>query len=288
MLYSKPIVVAEIGCNHQGDILKAKELIKSAAKAGATYVKFQKRNNKYLLGKKFNSKHPVPENSFGNSYGLHREFLELSINEHYDLYKYCKKNNVKYATSVWEKKSAKSIIDSRINLDFIKVPSACNLDFELLEYLANNFKKKIHVSLGMTNRKEMESIFNFFKKKKRLKDLFFYACTSNYPADFDDIYLLDITYLQKKYGSDINGVGYSGHHLGIAIDNAAYTLGAKIIERHFTLDRTLKGTDHAASLEPTGLTKLCRDLNNTFFSLKLKVKPKKNEISQRKKLTRKK
>ena len=101
--YTKPIVIAEIGCNHKGDLKIAKEMIKIAAESGADYVKFQKRDNKYLLGDKYNIPHPVPENSYGKTYGMHREFLEFNIKQHKELYLTCKKYKIGYSISVWEK-----------------------------------------------------------------------------------------------------------------------------------------------------------------------------------------
>ena len=121
----------------------------------------------------------------------------------------------------------------------------------------------------MTTSKEITKIVDFFIKKRN-KDLVVYHCTSSYPSKFVDICLKDITNLIKLYSKDVYSIGFSGHHQGIAIDVSAYTLGARIIERHFTLDRSMKGTDHSASLEPTGLFKLCRDLNNTYKALKIK------------------
>ena len=97
-----------------------------------------------------------------------------------------------------------------------------------------------------------------------------YSCTSGYPVPAEDVALLEINWLYKNYGSRVSEIGFSGHHLGIALDISAYTLGARWIERHFTKDRTWKGTDHAASLEPTGLKKLIRDLNNTYKALSFK------------------
>jgi N-acetylneuraminate synthase len=124
----------------------------------------------------------------------------------------------------------------------------------------------------MTSKSEIDSIVNFFKEYNRNKDLVLYSCTSGYPVRFDDVCLLEISYLKQKYGEDIKAVGFSGHHLGIAIDMAAVTLGAEFIERHFTLDRTWKGTDHAASLEPDGLRKLVRDTSATKRALTYKAK----------------
>lgn len=246
-------------------------MIKEASKCGVDYVKFQKRDNKLLLGKDFDKPHPVPENSYGKTYGLHREYLEFSFDQHLSLIKYCKLNRVKYAVSVWDVNSAKEFCKKKYKLDYIKVPSACNNNFELLKILRDKFKGKVHISTGMTYRSEIKKIYDFFKRKKKNQKLVFYACTSDYPVKNEDICLLELQNLKKKY-KDIYSVAFSGHHLGIAIDNIAYVLGANYIERHFTLDRTWKGTDHAASLEPQGLSKLSRDLIASFKSLRLKNK----------------
>lgn len=268
-----------------GDFEIAKKMIVEAKKCGVDYVKFQKRDNKKLLGSKFNEPHPVPENSYASTYGKHREYLEFSIIQHKKLFNYCKKIGVGYSTSVWEKYSALELIHSKIPLDFIKVPSACNLDFELLEVLTKKFKKKIHVSLGMTTNKEINEIYTFFKKNKRNNDLVLYACTSDYPAKTDDLCLLEILYLKKKFKNKLSSIAFSGHHLGISTDIAVAMLGASFIERHYTLNRAWKGTDHAASLEPTGLSKLVRDIKKLEKSLKYKNgKVLKSERFQRKKL----
>ncbi len=122
----------------------------------------------------------------------------------------------------------------------------------------------------MTTKDETEDLVNFFIEKGRNQDLVLYNCTSGYPVPFEDVCLLDINLLKAKYGDKVKHIGFSGHHLGIAVDVAAYTLGANIIERHYTLDRTWKGTDHAASLEPMGLRKLSRDLNAVYSALTFK------------------
>lgn len=279
----KPIIIAEIGCNHKGDFKIAKEMIAKAKECGAEYVKFQKRNNRLLLGDKYDQPHPVPENSYGDSYGKHRDFLEFDIKQHLKLKKYCKKIGIGYSISVWDVISAKEVID-HLNLDYVKIPSACNLNYDIHQILAKKFKKKIHISTGMTSFKEINDIYKFYKKFKRQKDLVIYSCTSDYPVKSSDVCLLEISRLKKKY-RDIDSIAFSGHHLGIAIDLGALMLGAKYIERHFTLDRTWKGTDHAASLEPSGLDKLCRDIKNVHSSLKYKTG---NGIIATEKLQRKK
>jgi len=271
-MYKKPKVIAEIGCNHKGEMKLAKELIKVAKiYCNADVVKFQKRNNRELLTEEqYNAPHPNPTNSYGSTYGEHREFLEFDVNQHFDLKKYCDEIGIDYSTSVWDIISAKEI--NEINPNLIKIPSACNNNVPMLKWICENFKGEIHVSTGMTTKNEIFEIVELFKKFNRNKDLVLYNCTSGYPVPFKDVCLLEIIDLKKKYGSEIKELGFSGHHLGIAIDVAAYTLGASYVERHYTLDRTWKGTDHSASLEPEGMRKLVRNLKATYKSLTNKEK----------------
>ncbi|MBC3757766.1 N-acetylneuraminate synthase family protein [Hyunsoonleella sp. SJ7] len=268
--YKKPYVIAEIGCNHKGEMEIAKELIKVAKIfCNVDAVKFQKRNNKELLTEEqYNQPHPNPVNSYGATYGDHREYLEFSLKEHEELKAYCEEVGITYSTSVWDLTSAKQI--ASLNPDFIKIPSACNNNTMMLEWLCKNYEGELHISTGMTTKEEIDEVVNLFKTFGRNKDLVLYNCTSGYPVPFEDVCLLDINVLKEKYGGQIKHIGFSGHHLGIAVDVAAYTLGANIIERHYTLDRTWKGTDHAASLEPMGLRKLSRDLKAVYDSLSFK------------------
>ena len=267
--YKSPQVIAEIGCNHKGEIQLAKELIKQAVDSGVEVVKFQKRNNKELLTvEQYNTPHPNPMHSYGDSYGAHREFLEFDVVQHQELKEYAESLGLIYSTSVWDTSSAKEIVS--LNPVFIKVPSACNNHFEMLKVLRDNYKGDVHISLGMTTKEEEEQIVSFFEKTNQSQRLIIYSCTSGYPVSFEDVCMLEIIRIKEKFEYRVKDIGFSGHHLGIAIDIAAYTLGATWIERHFTLDRTWKGTDHSASLEPTGLRKLARDLKATYKSLKYK------------------
>lgn len=268
--YKKPYVIAEIGCNHKGDMEIAKELIKIAKIfCNADSVKFQKRNNKELLTEdQYNAPHPNPANSYGDTYGAHREYLEFDVNQHAELKAYCEEIGIVYSTSVWDTTSAKEI--ASLNPEYIKIPSACNNNYDMLGWLCDNYKGEIHISTGMTTKGEADDLVNFFIEKGRNKDLVLYNCTSGYPVPFEDVCLLDINLLIEKYGDKVKHIGFSGHHLGIAVDVAAYTLGANVIERHYTIDRTWKGTDHAASLEPEGLRKLCRDLKAVHKALRFK------------------
>ncbi len=263
-------LVAEIGCNHCGDVRIAKQLITAAAVfARADVVKFQKRNPRELLSfGEYNRPHPNPEHAYGATYGEHREFLEFSAKTHRELSEFCDDMGIEYACSVWDNTSASEIAE--INPSYIKIPSPKNADMGLIGWLIDNYDGKIHVSLGMTTRSEEERLIECFEKAGRLRDLTIYACTSAYPVAFSDICLLEIRRLVDTYGGMVDAIGFSGHHNGIAVDIAAATLGASVIERHFTLDRTWKGTDHAASLEPDGLRKLKRDLDNTALALTYK------------------
>lgn len=269
-MYMKPRMIAEIGCNHKGDMDIAKEMIKMAAiYCKADIVKFQKRCVKELLTEEqYNAPHPNPAFSYGKTYGEHREFLEFDVDQHRQLQKWCGEFGIEYSTSVWDLTSAKEI--AGLNPSLIKIPSACNNHYEMMEWLCGNYSGEIHVSLGMTTHEEEEQLVSLFEKKGRAKDVVLYNCTSGYPVPFENVCLLEISRIKELYSGRVKEIGFSGHHLGIAVDIAAYTLGATTIERHYTLDRTWKGTDHAASLEPEGVRKLKRDLEATYKALTYK------------------
>ncbi|MFL2540209.1 MAG: N-acetylneuraminate synthase family protein [Alphaproteobacteria bacterium] len=282
--YYPPKLVAEIGCNHMGSIELAKELILLAKQSNIQYVKFQKRDILSLLSKnEYNMPHPVPQNSYGKTYGQHREFLEFSKETHLELFNFCNSNDMIYSTSVWDLISANEIME--LNPSMIKVPSACNNNHDLLNLLFKEYEGEIHISLGMTYDHEKEDLIKLIDKNNANDKIVIYACTSGYPVEFKNVCLMEILNIRKYFNNKVKSFGFSGHHLGIAIDIAAYTLGANWIERHFTKDRTYKGTDHAASLEPSGLFKLNRDLLNTYESLRYKSTELLDiEVEQRQKL----
>lgn len=268
--FDKPYLIAEAGCNHKGDMSIARDLIETAAcycKADA--IKFQKRCNRELLTEQqYNAPHPNPANSYGKTYGEHREFLEFDVEQHAQLKKWCEEAGITYSTSVWDLTSAKEI--ASLKPEFIKIPSACNNNYDMLSWLCENYEGEIQVSLGMTTHDEERRLVDLFEEKGRAADLTVFSCTSGYPVPYEDVCLLEIERIIQAYGDRVKRVGFSGHHLGIAVDVAAYALGARVIERHFTLDKTWKGTDHAASLEPDEMRKLGRDLRDVSESLRLK------------------
>jgi sialic acid synthase len=266
-----PKIVAEIGCNHKGDFAIALEMVKAAASfCKADVVKFQKRHNRTLLTpEEYAAPHPNPAHAYGATYGEHREALEFSLEQHRALQDACGELGIEYSTSVWDVTSAHEIASLHPRL--VKVPSASNLNWPMLEVLVAEFPGEIHISMGMTTHAEEDAIVEFFEVRHRLQDVVLYACTSGYPVAFEDICLLEISRLRKKFGLRVKAIGFSGHHRGIAADTAALALGAEWFERHFTLDRTWKGTDHAASLEPDGLRRLCRDLRAVSRALRPKA-----------------
>ena len=254
-----PVVIAEIGCNHKGDMEIAREMIRIAKTfCDVDYVKFQKRTNRELLSQdQYNSPHPVPNNSYGATYGEHREFLEFDIEQHATLKVLCEDIGVGYSCSVWDLTSLQEIIS--LQPDHIKIPSAMNNHWELLGRMCDDFPGDMHVSLGMTTPEEEAKLIDLFQAHERLQDVVLYHCTSGYPVPARDICLLGIPRLVKDYGDRVKAIGFSAHYTGIGLDGPAFVLGANYIERHFTLDRAWKGTDHAASLEPDGLRRVRKD-----------------------------
>lgn len=272
----KARVVAEVGCNHMGSMKTAKEMIKIAAGCGVHAVKFQKRNVE-LYDK---VPHPVPANSYGPTYYDHRVALEFNLKQHAELKECCEDHGVVYSCSVWDRESAAGIMS--LYPAMIKIPSAVNNNLPMLFDLVSDFPGQLHISMGMTTQQEEEAIMNLFSD---VGGVVFYCCTSAYPIKPEEAYLLEILHKRMARVQGDQWVGFSGHHTGIVLDPVAYSMGAIWIERHFTLDKTLKGTDHSASLEPDELDNLVLALADVHKALEVKpdfVAP--VEIPQRKKL----
>ena len=197
-----PRVIAEIGCNHKGDIEIAREMIGIAATfAKCDFVKFQKRSNRELLTpQEYNAGHPNPQNSYGDSYGAHREFLEFDVGQHRQLQQWCQEFGIGYSTSVWDLTSAKEI--ASLNPEFIKIPSACNLNFPMLAYLATDYGGDIHISVGMTTSVEQEQIVQWMERHGAAERVVLYACTSGYPVPFEQVCLLEIQSLKDRFGGN--------------------------------------------------------------------------------------
>ena len=186
-----------------------------------------------------------------------------------ELKEYCDSLGIVYSTSVWDVPSAKEMITFKP--EFLKVPSACNNNFDMLKVLRDEYQGQVQLSVGMTTKNEIEEIVAFFEETSQAKNrLLIYSCTSGYPVPAKDVALLEINWLYSNYSSRVSAIGFSGHHLGINLDIAAYTLGARWIERHFTKDKTWKGTDHGASLEADELSNLVSALDEVHESLHYK------------------
>ena len=224
------------------------------AQCGAHIVKFQKRCPRELLAReKYDEPHPNPNQSYGPSYGAHREFLELDINQHAILKKECERLGIEYMASVWDMTSAREIMS--LNPNQIKIPSPVNNNRELLDLVCGQFKGMIHISTGMTTIEELKIISEYIAK---VPDQFvLYHSVSSYPTHISDLCLKNIAALRQY----CERIGFSGHHNGIDADIAAAVYGASYLERHVTLSTMLKGTDHKFSLEPDQFRELICKVN---------------------------
>jgi len=253
---NRTFIIAEIGNNHNGDFKKAKLMIDQALKMGADCAKFQMRN----LKKVYRSKSLIKSGEdLGTEYiiDLLNKF-ELSIDEQRELFEYCKLKGILYLCTPWDKSSV-DVLES-FNVPAYKVSSADLTNMPLLEKLSKT-KKPLILSTGMSSREELDYTVNFLNNRN--VEFALLHCNSTYPAPIKDINLNWISELKKIHPI----VGYSGHERGINISLGAVSFGSKIIERHFTLDRTMEGPDHAASLEYDEFKKLilgCRELEEAL------------------------
>ena len=252
-------VIAEGGVNHNGDPALAEELVRIAAHCKADAVKFQKRTIHQLLTRAALDRPYVHPNSLGATYGEHRLKLELSEETWLRLRDLAGSLGLEFMGSAWDRGSA-DLLDA-LDTPAIKTPSAVLTDLDLLEYIARKGRPML-VSTGMSTLQEVDQAV---ERIQRFTDqLVLLQCTSAYPSDFEDINLRVMETFRERYHVL---VGYSGHERGIAVSEAAATLGACVVERHFTRDRTLPGPDHAASLEPIGLEKLVRDIRHIELAM---------------------
>ncbi len=248
-------VIAEIGINHQGEVEIAKKLINEAASAGADGVKFQKRSIKRILTQEGLEMPYENRNSFGKTYGEHKRALELSEQDYHTLFAHAKEQNVDFIASGWDEESIDFL--DELGVPFFKMASADLTNLPLLVHTAGKGKPMI-LSTGMADMEMVQTAFDAVSPLN--SEIAILQCTSTYPSAFEEINLEVINTFRQAFPASV--IGYSGHELGIAITEAAVALGAKIVERHFTLDRTMKGGDHAASLEPGGFGKMVRDIRH--------------------------
>ena len=248
-------IIAEIGINHQGDVSIAKNLIQKAKECGADAVKLQKRSISRILTKSGLEMAYDNRNSFGKTYGEHKIALELSEADYHELNTYCKKMDIIFCASGWDEESIDFL--DEMGIPFFKMASADLTNFPLLVHTAKKNKPMI-LSTGMADMKMVQAAYSQVNQINN--QIAILQCTSTYPSAFSEVHLNVLQTFMKEFPDTV--IGYSGHEQGIAIPPAAVALSAKIIERHFTLDRTLKGGDHAASLEPQGFAKMVRDIRH--------------------------
>lgn len=255
-----PYVIAEVGHNHQGKIDLAFELIKAAASSGASAVKFQKRSNVDLFTKKAFDAPYVNENSYGATYGQHREALEFGKSEYLECMALAKENNIDFFATAFDFPSVDFLID--VDVPAIKVASGDLKSVQLLRYIAETNKPMI-VSTGGA---KIEDVIRAYETISKVHNNFaLLQCTAGYPPKFEELNLRVIETFRDLFPNTV--IGYSGHDSGIAMALVSYVIGARVIEKHFTLNRAMKGTDHSFSLEPTGMHKLVRDLERAQISL---------------------
>ncbi|MCQ2957362.1 MAG: N-acetylneuraminate synthase family protein [Candidatus Gastranaerophilales bacterium] len=243
-------VIAEIGINHNGCIKTAKKLIDLAAAAGCDAVKFQKRTVDIVYTPEELAQPRVTP--LGKTNGDLKRGLEFGYEEYKEIDRYCKEKNILWFASCWDEQSVDFI--DQFNPPCYKISSASLTDDNLLKYTRAK-GKPILLSTGMSTIEEIDHAVEVLGTK----DLIIYHCTSTYPTDNEEVNLSVIPYLKERYGVPI---GFSGHERGLLSTILANALGACSVERHITLDRTMWGSDQAASIEPVGLYKLMRDIRN--------------------------
>jgi N-acetylneuraminate synthase len=241
-------VVAEIGINHNGDIDLAKKLINVAIGADCDAVKFQKRTIDVVYTPEELAK--PRESPFGNTNGDLKRGLEFGREEFEELDRYCREVKIDWFASCWDEASVDFI--AQFQVPCFKIASASITDDNLLRH-TRAVGKPIILSTGMSTIEQVDRAVDVLGKK----DLVILHACSTYPAYYEELNLKVIDVLRDRYGVP---VGYSGHETGLPSSVAAATLGACIVERHITLDRSMWGSDHAASLEPNGITRLVRDI----------------------------
>ena len=253
-------VIAEIGHNHQGSLEKARELFREAKLAGAHAVKLQKRDNKALYTRAAYNRPYDNENSFGATYGEHREFLEFGDKEYRELQTYAAELGVDFFATAFDIASADFL--ASLNVPAFKIASGDVKSLPLLKYVAA-FGKPMIISTGGALLEDVRRAYEAVMPIN--SQLGILQCTAGYPAAFDELDLRVIEQYRQQFPKAV--IGFSSHDNGIAMPLAAYVLGARIVEKHFTLNRAMKGTDHAFSLEPVGLRKMVRDLERTHKAL---------------------
>ena len=256
----EPFIIAEVGQNHQGKLDIAKNYIKVFSSAGANAIKFQIRSNKHLFSEEAYNNPYQSENSFGKTYGQHREKLELTFKDFKILKKECIKHKVKFIITPFDEISLNLV--KKLNVDAIKIAS---FDIGNLPFLnkITKLNKPIIISIGGAKEEQIRESIKVLKKNK--KQIIILHCVSEYPCEFNRLGLKNIINLKKNYKNFV--IGSSDHFNGILSGPVAYLMGARVFEKHVTLNRAWVGTDHSFSLEPEGFKKFVRDIKRVRYML---------------------
>ena len=253
-------VIAEIGHNHQGSVQKCRELFLAAKNAGVQAVKLQKRDNKTLFTKAAYDKPYDNPNSYGETYGAHREFLEFGLPEYQELKDYARELGLDFFATAFDIPSADFL--AALDLPAFKFASGDIRTIPLLKHAAR-FGRPMILSTGGASLDDIRRAYDAVMPIN--PNLCIMQCTGGYPPAWDELNLMVIDTLRREFPDIV--IGFSSHDSGIAMAIAGYMLGARVIEKHFTLNRAQKGTDHAFSLEPQGMTKMVRDLRRLKLAL---------------------
>jgi len=253
----KPYLIAEIGINHNGDINIAKQLIKNAKNCRFEAVKFQKRNIELVYDKK--TLDTPRESPWGTTTREQKLGLEFEKDQYDEIDRYCKEIKIDWFASAWDIKSLEFL--DNYNLKYHKIASAMIVDLKFINEVALR-KKHTFISTGMSTKDNIDKAINIFRKNKCSFELM--HCVSTYPMKVEDANLVTINQLKKEYNCE---VGYSGHENGVVVSLAAFMMGISSLERHITLDRTMYGSDQAASLELSGMQDLTVGIEKILTAL---------------------
>ncbi len=258
-------VIAELGHNHQGELEKCKQMIRAAKECGADAVKLQKRDNRALFTREMYNSPYLNRNSYGATYGEHREFLEFGRAEYEDLKRLCEEIGIIFFATAFDFPSADFLAE--LDMPAFKVASGDLTNIPLLKYVAG-FGKPVIFSTGGG---DMDDVVRAYEAIRNINPhICIMQCTSGYPAEYDQLNLRVIETFRHAFPEAV--IGYSSHDNSITMPLVAYMLGARIIEKHFTLNRTWKGTDQVFSLAPDGLRRMVRDLRRARVAIGSGVK----------------
>lgn len=266
-------VIAEVGHNHQGDMELAHRFLDVAKDCGADAVKLQKRDNRTLFTKAFYDSAYNSPNSYAPTYGEHRDFLEFDKAQYAELQAHAADIGIMFFSTAFDQPSADLLAE--LDMPAYKIASGDLRNLPLIEHVAK-IGKPMFISTGGGTLEAAQRAHDTAREHN--DQVCIMQCTAGYPPEWDQLNLRVISTYRETFPETV--IGFSSHDNGIAMPVAAYTLGARAVEKHFTLDRTMKGTDHAFSLEPAGLRKLVRDLRRLKIALGDGVKaPYESEIA---------